>query len=79
MQEWMNNLALAKQGDLTAFNLVVREFQDMAIGYAYSILNDFHLAEDAAQEAFVEAYFCLKNLQELIAFPAWFRKIIFRD
>jgi len=28
----------------------------MAVGYAYSVLGDFHLAQDAAQEAFVEAY-----------------------
>lgn len=46
----------AKVGDLDAFEVIVRRFQDMAVGYAYSVLGDFHLAQDAAQEAFVEAY-----------------------
>ena len=46
----------AQQGDLDAYGQIVRRFQDMAFGYAYSILGDFHLAEDAAQDAFVQAY-----------------------
>ena len=46
----------AQQGDLEAYGLIVGRFQDMAVGYAYSILSDFHLAEDAAQEAFIELY-----------------------
>ena len=33
----------------------------MAVGYGYSILHDFQLAEDAAQEAFFEAYRTLSN------------------
>ncbi|MBM3276931.1 MAG: hypothetical protein FJY95_02455 [Candidatus Handelsmanbacteria bacterium] len=43
----------AQTGDHQAYALLVRRFQDMAVGYAYALLGDFHLAEDAAQEAFV--------------------------
>jgi len=68
-----------RAGDLSAFDPLVREFQDMAVGYAYSILGDFHLAEDAAQDAFIEAYFCLGRLKEPKAFPAWFRRIVSRQ
>ena len=46
----------AQVGDIVAFATLVRRFQDMAVGYGYSILGDFHLAQDAAQEAFLEAY-----------------------
>jgi len=49
----------------------------MAVGYAYSILGDFHLAEDAAQEAFVRAYLELEHLQEPAAFSGWFKRIVF--
>ena len=42
-----------------AFAEVVRVFQDMAVGYAYSVLTDIQLAEDAAQEAFVESWVLL--------------------
>ena len=50
----------------------------MAVGYAYSILRDFHLAEDAAQEAFTEAYPNLHKVYGPEAFPSWFRKILFK-
>jgi len=46
----------AREGDENAYGVIVRRFQDMAVGYGYSILRDFQLAEDAAQEAFFEAY-----------------------
>ena len=49
-------LRRAQSGDLEAYDEIVRRFQDMAVGYAYSVLGDFHLAQDAAQEAFMEAY-----------------------
>ena len=62
-----------------AYEIIVRRFQDMAVGYGYSILGDFHLAEDAAQEAFLEAYRNLDKLREPPAFPGWFRRIVFKQ
>lgn len=59
-----------------AFGLIVREFQGMACGYAYSILGDFQLAEDAAQEAFVVAFKQLGELRQPEAFAGWFRRIV---
>jgi len=53
MADLKSLIILAQAGDLEAFGKIVRQFQDMAVGYAYSILGDFHLAEDAAQEAFI--------------------------
>jgi hypothetical protein len=32
-----------------AYELIVRRLQDLAVGYGYSILRDFQLAEDAAR------------------------------
>ena len=63
---------------MDAYGRIVRRFQDMAYGYAYSLLGDFHLAEDAAQEAFVRAYRDLAALNEPAAFPGWFRRIVFK-
>src|ERR671922_1768892 len=68
----------ALDGDADDYGVLVRRFQDMAVGYGYSIMRDFHLAEDAAQEAFFEAYRCLSNLREPAAFPGWFRRIVFK-
>lgn len=68
----------ARVGDLAAYGEIVKRYQDMAVGYAFSILGDFHLSEDAAQEAFVEAFRCLPSLREPDAFASWFRRIIFK-
>lgn len=68
----------AQAGDLDAFGTIVSNFQDMAVGYAYSILGDFQLAQDAAQEAFIEAYRDMEKVYDAVSFPAWFRKIVFK-
>ncbi len=57
----------------------VRQYQDMAVGYAVSILGDFHLAQDASQEAFIQAYEHLDQLREPEAFGGWLRRIVFKQ
>jgi len=68
----------ARDGDESAYGVLVSRFQDMAVGYGYSILRDFQSAEDAAQEAFFEAYRKLDSLRDLAAFPGWFRRIVYK-
>ena len=65
-------------GDSSAYGQLVRRFEDMAYGYAYSILSDFHLAQDAAQEAFIEAHAKLVDLRVAAAFPGWLRRIVLK-
>ena len=67
-----------QNGQAECFSELVTSFQDMAVGYAYSILGDFHLAEDSAQEAFLDAYRHLGDLREPLAFPSWLRRIVFK-
>ena len=61
---------------IEAYGRLVEQFRDMACGYAYAILADFHLAEDAAQEAFIVAFERLGQLERPEAFPGWFRRIV---
>jgi RNA polymerase sigma factor (sigma-70 family) len=68
----------AREGDANAFGELVRRFQDMAVGYAYALIGDFGSAEDAAQEAFVQAFVDLGSLREPRAFAAWLRRITFK-
>jgi RNA polymerase sigma factor (sigma-70 family) len=79
MEELTALIGRARDGDGDAFGVIVRRFQDMAVGYSYSLLRDFQSAEDAAQEAFLEAYLVLDNLREPAAFPGWFRRIVFKQ
>jgi len=66
----------SKSGDGVAFAELTRRYQNMAFACALSRLGDFHLAEDAVQEAFIAAYFCLHNLADTAAFPGWLRGIV---
>jgi RNA polymerase sigma factor (sigma-70 family) len=68
----------AQKGDEIAFEDLVRAYQDIAVAYASSVLGDYHLAEDAAQEAFVEAHRALPELREPAAFSAWFRAVLYK-
>ena len=76
MQELPPIVARARKGDPQAYDELVRRFQDMAVGYAYALLGDWHDAEDAAQEAFISAWIGLLKLREASAFPGWFRRIV---
>ena len=78
--EVLQSLVVAAQnGDLDAFGLIVQRFQGMAYTSAYAMLEDAQLAEDVAQEAFIEAYLNLPKLREPAAFPGWFRRIVFKQ
>ena len=67
---------LASAGDANAYGEIVSRFRAMAVGYAYARLNDRHLAEDAAQEAFIAAWQSLSQLREPDRFAGWLRRIV---
>ena len=81
--EYLIGQATATDNDIAqqheAFGEIVRRFQDMAYGCAYAVLGDFQLAEDVAQEAFIEAYRDLPKLQKPKAFAGWFKQIVIRQ
>jgi RNA polymerase sigma factor (sigma-70 family) len=68
----------AQRDDIEAFGRLTERFQRMACAVAYTAIGDVHLAEDAAQEAFIEAFQCLPSLREPAAFPSWFRRIVYK-
>lgn len=78
MRELSSLVNAAQRGDKEAFGQIVLRFQDMAYASAYAMLGDPWLAQDAAQEAFIDAYLSLPKLREPAAFPGWFRRIILK-
>ena len=59
-----------------AFGEIVHRFQDLAFACAFSVLGDFHLAQDAAQEAFLTAWRNLDQLRQPDAFPGWLKRVV---
>ena len=68
MDELKNLVACAQGGDPEAFAQLMKRFQDMAWATAYGWLGNWELAEEAVQDAFVEAYMRLPTLREPAAF-----------
>jgi len=65
----------AQRGDVEAFGKLVGSFQDAVFGAACAMVQNFHDAEEIAQEAFVLAYQELPRLREPEKFPGWLRRI----
>ena len=76
MTELQALVRAAQDGDKDAFGQVVRRFQDMAYASAYATVGDACLAQDIAQEAFLEAYLNLSQLRDPAASAGWFRRIV---
>lgn len=74
-----NRLALALTrsagGDSTAFADLVREHQGMVFSIAYHYLQDRSLAEDLAQEVFLEMYQSLAKIQSPAHLTYWLRRV----
>lgn len=76
--DYIDVVKLAQQGDLEAYGTLVKRFQDMAYGYAYARLDDVQLAEDVAQEAFVEGFQQIAQLRHAEAWPSWLQRLVFK-
>src|SRR4051794_34069778 len=74
-----NLVQSAANRDAAAFAQLVRRFKGMVLGIALSRVRDWHLAEDVAQETFVEAYLELPKLRSSAAFPPWLRRIAIKQ
>lgn len=71
------NLALTQsaQGDSQAFAELVQKHQGMVFSIAYHFLHDRALAEDLAQEVFLELYQNLNRIESAAHLTYWLRRV----
>jgi RNA polymerase sigma-70 factor (ECF subfamily) len=69
----------SRDGDVSAFEEIVRRFSRRAVATAHFIAGDLHAGEEAAQDAFVTAWRKLDRLREPAAFRSWFGTILARQ
>lgn len=67
-----------QQGSREAFEKIFEEYQLKAIRTAYLITNHKALAEDIAQETFVQCFVHKNSLKDPAQFKPWFFKILTR-
>jgi RNA polymerase sigma factor (sigma-70 family) len=75
-QELYDLIMKAKQGDKSAFESLVERYKKHVYYQAVTMLNDPMEAEDVLQEAFIKAYFSLKNLKSAFAFTSWLSRMV---
>ena len=66
----------AKQGQHEAMEAIFRQHIDGAVRLAYLITRNWATAEDAVQEAFLQAFRSLGTFQEDKPFSPWFTRIV---
>ncbi|MDQ3740754.1 MAG: cob(I)yrinic acid a,c-diamide adenosyltransferase, partial [Actinomycetota bacterium] len=66
----------ARAGDRAAFDALAERHRATAFGAAYALLGDAHDAEDATQEALIQAWRRLADLREPDRFPGWLYRIV---
>lgn len=60
-----------KKGDMRAFELLVRRYQDAIINYIHFRINDYHRAEDLAQETFLRVFKNASRYEVKASFKSW--------
>ncbi len=64
-----------QRGDMGAFDLLVRKYQNRILAVIGRYIRDFSEAQDVAQEVFLRAYRALGNFRGDSAFYTWVYKI----
>jgi RNA polymerase sigma-70 factor (ECF subfamily) len=66
----------ARHGDVNAYEALVLRYQELAFRVAYQVTGNAADAEDAAQEAFVNAYYALGRFRTGAPFRPWLLRIV---
>ncbi|QAT43046.1 RNA polymerase sigma factor [Aminipila luticellarii] len=67
-----------QKGDTSSFEELFNLYKDRAVRTAYLITNNRSLADDIAQEAFIQCYFKIMTLRDPESFKTWFFRTLTR-
>jgi RNA polymerase sigma factor (sigma-70 family) len=75
--EELRRLVLRLQdGDRSAFEQLVSHTQGSAFRLGYSVSQDYHLCQDAVQDAYISVLKNIRQLRDPRAFTTWFTRIV---
>ena len=72
-REWIE---AARRGDASAFEELVRQYQEIAFRTAYLVVGDADEARDAAQDGFLRAHAALGRFRAGAEFRPWLLRIV---
>lgn len=68
----------ARNGYFNAFRQIVLQYSNAMLSVAFSVIGDFHEAQDATQEAFIKCYRRLHTLDDPSKLGSWLYAIAYR-
>ncbi len=72
LEDW-ELIALAKQGNIEAFDILIHRYKDKLLTFCYYFVKDYNSAEEIVQETFIRVF---RSLQELMP-SAQFKTFLF--
>ncbi len=60
-----------RKGDMSAFELLVRRYQNPLINYIHRSIDDYHRAEDLSQETFLRVFKSASRYEPTASFKSW--------
>lgn len=70
-------IAKVKEGDLSAFNVLIDEYKDMAFTLALKLMKSREDAEEVTQDAFLKAYKKIHQFEGKAKFSTWLYTIVY--
>ena len=71
-------LARAQQGDHEAFAAIIEEYQSLVYGIAFNFLSDRAVAEEIAQDVFLQLYRSIAAIHSHVHLLHWLRQVVSR-
>ena len=68
-------IALVRMGNTDAFATIVEHYQVSIIRYLYRLTGDYEIAQDLAQDTFLNAYQGILKTESELSFKAWLYRI----
>ncbi len=72
----LGNVLRCQEGDVDAFEEIVRKYQKKMFNISYRITGDYNDAAEMAQDAFVSAYRNIKSFKGKSRFSTWLSAIV---
>lgn len=73
--KYLDLIKRCQQGDLTAFEAIVKKYQSKVLGTAYLVTKSATTAEEIAQDTFYKVYTSINKLKSPEAFEYWLYNI----
>ncbi len=64
-------IALCKEGDLSALEELMERYRNPLMAFIYSVIRDYHRAEDIFQETFIRVYRQARRFRAGAGFKTW--------